>query len=151
MACLTWHIGQYSTLGLPIRSMPIIYYYTGFSEMLPWHMHHLRSENIFSSLSRWQRSQRHIRGVWKTRNSRYAEHLSLKNAWVCLCWVFSFRVGLSRVLQNVEANWGQTSEWVKQTGRVWKVLFSKVKASDMTDGDATQHTEKLYKLMGNGW
>lgn len=94
--------------------------------MLPWHMHHMRSEIIFSSLSRWQRSQRHIRGVWKKRKSRYAGHLSLKSAWVCLCWVFSFRVGLSRVLQNVEAH-RQTSEWVKQAGIVWKVLFSKVR------------------------
>lgn len=124
MVCLTW---------LPVQSIRASYQkhtvnllLNRFLNMLPWQVHCLRSENIFSSLFRWQRSQRLTRGFRKKRKSRYAMDPSVQNGQDC--WIFDFRVGLYWIPWNFEAH-GKTQEYMKCKEETENVLSNKMKDS----------------------
>lgn len=79
-------------------------------------------------------------GIFLWRMLEFAYAGSSVSGWVCL----EFYKMLRPTEDKLQNGWNKQEECEK-------FCLVKVKASDMTDGDATQHTEKLYKLMGNGW
>lgn len=129
--CTRINCGLFNLARLPVQSIRASYQkhtvntlLNGFLNTLPWHMHCLRSENIFSSLFRWQRSQRLTRGFRKKRKSRYATHPSVQNGQVC--WIFDFRVGLYGIPWNFETQ-EKTWEEIKCKEETENVLWNKIK------------------------